>query len=50
MINLGIGILLSCNPNITWEIIEANMDKPWNWDCLSMNPSITWEICGSKPG
>ena len=23
--------LLSENPNITWEIIEANHDKEWNW-------------------
>ena len=23
---------LSKNPNITWEIIQANPDKEWNWN------------------
>ena len=27
-------------PNITWEIIKNNPDKPWVWDCLSRNPNI----------
>ena len=35
---------LSCNPNITWEIVEANPDKPWRWYGLSDNPNITMEI------
>ena len=35
---------ISENPNITWEIIKNNPDKPWVWDCLSRNPNITWEI------
>ena len=26
--------LLSCNPNITWDIIEANSDKPWDWNFI----------------
>ena len=28
---------LSENPSITWEIVEANPDKPWNWGVLSRN-------------
>ena len=32
---------ISCNPNITWEIIEDNPNKDWNWDFISMNPNIT---------
>ena len=40
---------LSSNPNVTWEIVEANPDKRWNWNCLSRNPSITWEIVEASP-
>ena len=29
------------NPNITWEIVQANPDMPWNWRGLSANPNIT---------
>ena len=36
--------MLSHNPNITWEIVQANQDKPWNYGYLSYNPNITWEI------
>ena len=32
------------NPNITWEIIQANPNEDWDWDYVSMNPNITWEI------
>ena len=35
---------LSKNPNITWDIVEANPDKLWNWYGLSKNPNITWDI------
>ena len=24
--------------------MEANPDKPWNWNWLSLNPNITWEF------
>jgi len=34
---------------MTWEIVQANPDKPWNYDCLSRNPSITWEIVQENP-
>ena len=29
--------------------MEANPDKPWNWNSLSENPSITWEIVEANP-
>ena len=35
---------LSSNPNITWEIVQANPNILWDYDFLSMNPNITWEI------
>ena len=35
---------LSCNKNITWEIVKENLDKPWDWSGLSYNKNITWEI------
>ena len=40
---------ISKNPSITWEIVLANPDKPWNWNCLSENPSIHWEIVLNNP-
>ena len=40
---------LSLNPSITWDIVQANPDKPWNWYYLSKNPSITWEIVQANP-
>ena len=40
---------LSTNSNITWEIVEANPDKPWDFDELSGNPNITWEIVEANP-
>jgi hypothetical protein len=40
---------LSRNPNITWEIVQANPDKPWDFVWLSANPNITWEIVQSNP-
>ena len=41
--------MLSSNPNITWEIVRDNLDKPWDWFVLSINPSITWEIVRDNP-
>ena len=40
---------LSYNPNITWEIVEANPTKPWNWNWLSGHRNITWEIVKANP-
>ena len=35
---------ISQNPNITWDIIEANPDKPWQYGVVDRNPNITWDI------
>ena len=49
---------LSKNSNITWEIIEKHIDKPWNWCSLSVpwnwyglsvNSNTTWEIVKKYP-
>ena len=40
---------ISCNPSITWDIIQQNPDKPWNWFYISYNPNITWEIIQQNP-
>ena len=40
---------LSENPNITWEIVEANPDIPWDWYGLSRNPNITMDIVEANP-
>ena len=40
---------ISCNPNITMEIIEKYPNKPWNWDYISYNPNITMEFIDKYP-
>jgi hypothetical protein len=35
---------LTRNPNITWDIIKENLDKPWEWDLLSCNENITFHF------
>jgi hypothetical protein len=40
---------LSQNPNITWDIIQAHPDLPWNWENISWNPNITWDIIEQNP-
>jgi hypothetical protein len=40
---------ISQNPNITWEIVEANPEWPWDYPWLSGNPNITWEIVQANP-
>ena len=35
---------LSGNPNLTWDIVQTNLDKKWNWFNLSQNLNITWDI------
>ena len=42
-------IYLSLNPNITWEIVQDNPDKPWNYYYLSRNSNITWKIVQDNP-
>ena len=39
---------LSLNPNITWDIVKENPDKPWSWYWLSSNPNITMDIIKEK--
>lgn len=41
--------MLSEKPNITWNIVEANTDKPWKYTSLSENPNITWEHVEANP-
>ena len=40
---------LSLHPNITMDIVEANLDKPWDWFWLSSNPNITFDIMEANP-
>ena len=35
---------MSINPNITWDIIQANPKKSWDWYEISRHPNITWDI------
>ena len=32
-----------------WEIIQANLEKPWDWHYVSRNPNITWDIIQAHP-
>ena len=41
-------VYISKNPNLTWEIIQQNPDKPWDWSMVSSNPNITWEIISNQ--
>lgn len=34
----------SCRASVTCDIIEANMDRPWNWYWVTRNPNLTWEF------
>ena len=36
--------LLSSNPNITFDIVEKYINKPWDWEKLSYNPNLTFDI------
>ena len=40
---------LSENPNITFDIVLAHPNKPWNWISLSRNPNITFDIVLAHP-
>ena len=42
-------MLLSENPNITWEIVQNNPEYKWSYLELSLNPNITWEIVQNNP-
>ena len=41
--------LLSENPNITWDIVQAHPEIPWDYDRLSGNPNITLNIVQAYP-
>lgn len=41
--------ILSLNPNITWETVRDNPDKPWDYYCLSLNPNINMDIVRAYP-
>jgi hypothetical protein len=32
------------NPNITWEIVQSNLDKDWDWWCLSETLYTSLEV------
>jgi len=34
---------LSLNPNITWELINKHINKPWIWYLLVKHPNISWK-------
>ena len=40
---------ISCNPNITMEIIEKYPDKNWVWRAISFNRNLTTEIINKYP-
>jgi len=40
---------LSCNPNITLEIIKNNLHLPWSWSGISRNPNLTIEMTNTRP-
>ena len=29
---------ITYNPNLTWDFIEENQDKNWDWKEISINP------------
>ena len=35
---------LSFNPNITIEVLDRYIDRPWSWDFISSNSALTVEI------
>ena len=40
---------ISCNRNITMEMINANPDLPWDWSGISRNPNLTVEMIKANP-
>ena len=38
---MALGLGLYFNPNITWEIIQNNPDKRWNFNYFLGNPNMT---------
>jgi len=42
-------VKISCNPNLTMEMINDNPDKPWNWSNVSSNPNLTMKMINDNP-
>ena len=40
---------ISRNEFLTWDTIQHNPDKPWDYVQCSSNPNITWNIVQSNP-
>jgi hypothetical protein len=40
---------MSSNPNLTWGVVENNLDKPWNYSRLSSRQIITFDIVKNNP-
>ena len=38
---MGLALLDFLNPNLTWEFIKDNLNKPWCWKNISSHPNIT---------
>jgi len=43
VLNVQMCNYISLNPSITFDIVEATLDKPWNHEFLCLNPNITYE-------
>jgi hypothetical protein len=39
----------SKHPSVTWDIIQAHPEMPWQWQNVSCNPNITWDIVQANP-
>lgn len=42
-------VVLSQHRSLTWDIVQAHPEKPWNYYGLTMNPNISWEIIQAHP-
>jgi hypothetical protein len=40
---------ISQHPNITCDIINENINKPWIWESVSNNPNLTWDFIKQYP-
>jgi len=40
---------LSRNPNITWDIVQANLNKPWEFLLVIIKPSHNMGYRSSQP-
>jgi hypothetical protein len=42
--NSGLWWSISENSNLTLDVIERNIDKPWVWMVISKNANLTWDF------